>query len=276
MMITEEGSFTFAQLCDPQLGMGGYEDDKARFAQAVSQINELKPNFALVCGDLVDRPDDQSYGDIMELMKGLDIPCYWVPGNHDLLFEPYDHELGISQKESLRRYREALGDDYFSFSHQRVRFVCVNTQLWFSPVADESEKQDRWLRSVFKDARENEENIYVVGHHPLFLVDPDEEDGYYNIPTAKRTELLKLFSTHEVRAFLSGHTHRPILNAHGSMELVAGEPTSVAFRGQLGFRLWEVSGMGQSVNNLVPLGHKKENSRREARKGVGSVERRER
>src|SRR5437588_11592772 len=41
----KEQPFTFVQMCDPQLGMGGYEADVARFKQAVKQINALKPDF---------------------------------------------------------------------------------------------------------------------------------------------------------------------------------------------------------------------------------------
>jgi hypothetical protein len=39
----EETSFTFVQLCDTQLGMGGYEHDVKAFRQAVQQINALTP-----------------------------------------------------------------------------------------------------------------------------------------------------------------------------------------------------------------------------------------
>src|SRR5438270_8580224 len=42
-----EQQFTFVQMCDPQLGMGGYEADVARFTQSVNQINALKPDFVV-------------------------------------------------------------------------------------------------------------------------------------------------------------------------------------------------------------------------------------
>ena len=52
-MSPENRSFTFAQICDTQLGMGGYEHDVKTFKTAVAQINALKPDFAVICGDLV-------------------------------------------------------------------------------------------------------------------------------------------------------------------------------------------------------------------------------
>ena len=51
--------FTFIQICDPQLGKGGYEHDLKTFEQAVVQSNALKPDFVVICGDLVSRLNEQ-------------------------------------------------------------------------------------------------------------------------------------------------------------------------------------------------------------------------
>lgn len=40
-------TFTFAQICDTQLGMGGYAHDVKTFKAAVSKINTLKPDFVV-------------------------------------------------------------------------------------------------------------------------------------------------------------------------------------------------------------------------------------
>ena len=43
---TQSRDFSFVQLCDTQLGMGGYEHDVEIFCQAVERINDLNPDFA--------------------------------------------------------------------------------------------------------------------------------------------------------------------------------------------------------------------------------------
>ena len=40
--------FSFVQLCDTQLGMGGYEHDIRSFEQAVKQINEIHPDLVVI------------------------------------------------------------------------------------------------------------------------------------------------------------------------------------------------------------------------------------
>ena len=71
--------FSFVQLCDTQLGMGGYDHDIESFQQAVKQINDLNPDFVVICGDLVNKPNDSSFFDFKKIVKGFNIPCYPAP-----------------------------------------------------------------------------------------------------------------------------------------------------------------------------------------------------
>ncbi|MCA1747670.1 MAG: hypothetical protein LC655_08230, partial [Bacteroidales bacterium] len=75
-MFEELESFSFVQLCDPQLGMGGYEHDKATFKQAVKQINALDVDFVAICGDFVHHSSDSSFADYIEIRDGLNKPFY--------------------------------------------------------------------------------------------------------------------------------------------------------------------------------------------------------
>ena len=76
----ETKPFTFVQLCDTQLGFGGYEHDIDSFRQAVKQINALepKPDFVVICGDLVNKRDDKSFTDFKTIKDKLTIPWYCV------------------------------------------------------------------------------------------------------------------------------------------------------------------------------------------------------
>src|SRR5436853_979848 len=53
------GPFVFLQLADTQFGMfdadASWEKETALFEHAVEHINRLRPKFAIVCGDLVNR-----------------------------------------------------------------------------------------------------------------------------------------------------------------------------------------------------------------------------
>ncbi len=65
--LSEPLLFSFAQMCDTQLGMGGYEHDVKTFGLAVTQINKLKPDFVVICGDLVSKANDKSWADLFTI-----------------------------------------------------------------------------------------------------------------------------------------------------------------------------------------------------------------
>lgn len=226
--------FAFVQLCDTQLGMGGYEHDIKTFKQAVKQINQINPDFAVICGDLVNHASDSSYADFKNIMKGFKMPCYLAPGNHDV--------GNVLTDTSLAYYRNRIGKDYFMFENKGVNFVVTNTQLWKADVANESEKHHQWFKKTMDSLGEKKASIFGIGHYPIFLKTPDEEEAYFNLPVAIRKEILASLKKNKVKAYLSGHKHETLINNFENIQLVSGETTSKNFdKRPLGFRLWEVT-----------------------------------
>ena len=244
--LAEPRLFSFAQMCDTQLGMGGYEHDVKTFGLAVTQINKMKPDFVVICGDLVSKANDKSWADFNRIKAGFKIPCHCAAGNHDVGNKP--------TAESLQRYREKIGKDYYTVEHKGYTFVIANTQLWKAPLKGESEKHDKWFKGVLAAAKKKVSPVVVVVHYPLFVKTPDEKENYSNIPSAKRMELLKLCKENGVVAFLAGHTHKLVVNEYKGIQLVNGETTSKNFdKRPMGFRWWDVATKGKMVHRFVAL-----------------------
>jgi len=242
----KQKAFSFVQMCDTQLGMGGYEHDVMTFTLAVKQINEMKPDFVVICGDLVQTANDKSFKDFNRIRAGFKLPCHCAPGNHDVSNNP--------TPETLRRYRETIGKDYFSVEHKGYTLVVANTQLWKAPLAGESEKHDAWFKETLEAAKAKSSPVIVVVHYPLFLKSPDEKEIYYNLPIPKRKELLELCVENGVVGFLAGHTHRHIAKTYRGIQMVNGETTSKNFdKRPMGFRLWNVNTRRELSHRFVPL-----------------------
>jgi 3',5'-cyclic AMP phosphodiesterase CpdA len=250
---SKPGPFTFVQICDPQLGMGGYEHDLKTFKQAVIQANALKPDFVVICGDLVARLDEKSVKDFNRIKTGFTIPTHCVPGNHDVFNDHQDKRNGINHAQSLANYRKAMGKDYYSFEHKGQVFLCANSQLWKVALKGESEKHDQWVKQTLATASKKGLPVFVVMHHPLYTDTLDEKDAYSNLPTAKRKELLELFEKHGVVAVLTGHEHKVIIREHKGIQLVTGETTSKTHGSPLGFRLWHIKGARPYKHESVSL-----------------------
>lgn len=238
--------FTFVQMCDPQIGFGGYEADLARFRQAVKQINARRPDFVVICGDLVNGARASSFRDLKAVKSGFGVPCYCAPGNHDVANHP--------TAATLNRYRKAMGRDYFAFDHKGCTFIILDTQLWKAPVAGESEKQEAWLKETLRRTNRAHRPVFIVQHYPLFEKTPDEPETYYNLPEPKRQELLQLFERSGVVAILAGHTHTTSRRSFQGIQMVTSETTSRNFdKRPFGFRVWHVAGKPPYDNEFVPL-----------------------
>ena len=91
-------------------------------------------------------------------------------------------------------------------------------------------------------------------HHPLFVKDAEERETYYNLPQAKRRELLGLFERFGVVALLAGHTHTTTMHDYHGIQMVTSENTSKNFdKHPSGFRVWHVESRQPSRNEFVPL-----------------------
>ncbi len=226
--------FSFVQMCDPQLGMGGYEHDVLFFTLAVEKINEIDPDFVLICGDLVHHASDSTFGKFNDIRKGFSMPVHCAPGNHDVGNTPNDSSLAV--------YRNFIGNDYYDFQHKGYSFIVFNTQLWKADCGEESERHNRWVMETLSGIKGGRQRTFVAGHYPIYLEDPEEEEKYFNLPLNKRKELLTLFEQKGVVAYLSGHTHETIINNYKGIQLISGETTSKNFdKRPMGFRVWTVS-----------------------------------
>lgn len=227
--------------------MGGYAADQARFEIAVEAINALKADWVVICGDLVnDGNDDQAVADFQAIARGFEMPCHLAPGNHDVGNEP--------TPESLKRYRDQYGPDYFTVREGGVKLMIVNTQLWKAPVAGESEAHDRWFREELAESRASGAPTLLVSHYPPFTDNPGEDENYYNLPLATRAEVLELAKGAGVKAWLAGHVHKNLEREFAGIPVIASATTSKNFDGApYGFRVWTLDGDGALSHRYVPL-----------------------
>ena len=101
------------------------------FHKAVEMVNLLQPEFVACLGDLVEGYNDASgqpadeevyrawWQEIDESLAQLDMPFFFLPGNHDL-----------NSPASVKVWRERHGGSraYYHFIYKNVLFLMVNTE----------------------------------------------------------------------------------------------------------------------------------------------------
>src|SRR5262249_13592548 len=128
------------------------------------------------------------------------IRLFNVPGNHDVANEP--------TAESLARYREAFGPDYYSFRIGAIAGFVLNSSIAQHPehVPNEAAKMEAWLpEELAKARRDGVKHLIVFQHIPLFL---DSPDPYFSIPAETRARYLPLLHQYGVGYVFAGHYHR--------------------------------------------------------------------
>jgi len=232
--------FFFVQMADTQFGMlggeiRGLEAEEAMCNVAVEHINRLKPAFAIVCGDMTNAyPENSSTPLYLQhaekdafkrVFSRVDesIPLLCVCGNHDIGDRPNSKTLNI--------YMKRWGDDYYSFWCGGVKFLVINTQVYKAlerdPHAEDllrmRKAQDAWLeKELEKTDAEKPAHLVILSHIPPYIEAPDEEDGYFNLKSTSRDELVTKCKAKGASKWFCGHYHRNscACDADGKFEVV--------------------------------------------------------
>lgn len=227
--------FRFVVAADPQLFRG----QKADFEKALLSINDFKPDFVVVCGDLIETPADlhqiDAYTDSVSKLSP-EITLYNVAGNHD---------LGRPAKiQNIRVYEQHFGKLWYTFEYGNSLFIVLSSDILQNDDLPMNKQQIQWLIKLLEASQSSpEKQIFVFMHHPLYLNSPDEADAYSNMPIQIRKTLLDLFAEYHVNAVFSGHYHNNKINRFQGVDLITTNSITVPMGNiPAGFRVVEVQG----------------------------------
>jgi 3',5'-cyclic AMP phosphodiesterase CpdA len=214
-----KSEFSFIQVSDPQFGFisdnKGYAEETSLYEKAVEKINELRPVFVVITGDLVNnRTNKAQWDEFRRITSKIKPRVYIVPGNHDL-----GHEL---TEADLKEFDEMFGTDRFAIGYRKSRFIGINSNLIKSEVPVLENEQLQWLQQQLAAAK-GSDHILIFCHHPFFIKDPAEPEQYFNIKPETRARYLALFEQSGVDAIFAGHLHK---NAEASYDNILMITTS--------------------------------------------------
>jgi len=208
--------FVFLHFGDPQIGMkwhGSVAKQIRRFADAVSQANELKPAFVVIAGDLTHQRKPKQWAAFDAELGKLEVPVMLTAGNHDM-HDPEEREA----------YVKRHGKDYYAVTYSNCTFLVINSMLFKEPFVKEQAAADQWafIENTLPEAeKRGRTHVFISLHHP---------------PTSNRSDvpdrLLALARKHGVRVFLAGHTHknRVVETKDGTPSIYVTSGTNALFR----------------------------------------------
>ena len=251
--------YVIVQIADAQLGFTEtdaykaagkeYEGDVSYeikyLTKAVEMVNEIRPDAVVFTGDQVHNPGNSyEWSAFKTAVSAIskDIKVFHLPGNHDI-------HLGENEV-NMEPFEERFGKGNFVYDISDVKIVGINTNYIKYNDPRENE-QFEWLVSSLN--KKKGQTTVVFGHHPFFLNDIEEGDGYFQIQKDKRHVYFDMFSKKDVDAVFAGHLHDSAGGEFNEIPLYTSTSISV----QLGdskpsIRLITID-KGQIVTEAVPL-----------------------
>ena len=116
------------------------------FPDAVIKLNLLQPEFVMTMGDVIEGHTsdpaqlNREWTELFKAVKPLEMPLFWVPGNHDYWYQSRQNAEAELRTYDMRSvYKQRVGRPWFHFVYRNVLFlVLCNTMK--DPVEIEEEK----------------------------------------------------------------------------------------------------------------------------------------
>lgn len=184
--------FTFAIIGDKT---GGGYDKWPVFDRAIDEINVLKPDFAIMVGDLIqgytyDKAQvEAEWKEFWEHQSDLIIPFLPLPGNHD-----------ITNPMMYDYWQKHIGRTYAAFTYKGCLFLLLNTEEKHS----HPEGSEGWTETWFGDAQvsyitdelakhKDVRHTFVMLHKPAWL---HETSGWSQIEDVLADRAYTVFAGH--------------------------------------------------------------------------------
>lgn len=158
------------------------------FEDGVRKVNLLQPEFVMSVGDLIQggtRDRNAIAAQWLEFRSFVDelqMPFFFVPGNHD-----------ISNEVMAEEWKQRFGQSYYHFVYRDVLFLCLNTEDP-PPSRMSAAQRDYVARALVENSKVRWTLVFM--HKPLW--DHEEETGWREI------EALLKDRKHTV---IGGHRH---------------------------------------------------------------------
>lgn len=174
------------------------------FEKILESISSLpfKPDFIIHTGDVVADPDERSYALFNTLVKQIDIPFYYVVGNHDdsLMTKQF---LKMGAKDDLMEENVV-----YRFTADNNRFLILDGRgpREIDPHGTVSDEQFSVIETELK--ADDSSLISVFIHFPLLPMDCPWVDRDMLLFEGDRLHNLFVKYSKKIRGVFFGHLHR--------------------------------------------------------------------
>ena len=189
------------------------EDSLQKVVQKIKK-DSYKFDFILATGDIAQDGSPRTYERFYKILKRLNAPQYWIPGNHDCLAAMESTNQSLKENVLVERIEQGNWQIILLDSHieGRVPGRLTKDQLDF-------------LRKTLEDYPQN--FALISFHHPPLKVGSQWLDQQMVANSDDFFEIIEKYS--QVRAVLWGHIHQEFDQYIGKVRLLGTPSTCFQF-----------------------------------------------
>ena len=238
----------------------GFADTQARYELSEDMLREELVNplignpydvkFGITVGDVA-FDNLTIYDRHKRMMSLMDIPQWYLPGNHDINFESPN---ALFANETYKRH---FGPTYYSFDEGLIHFVALNN-VEYAGIQDSSragnyrgvitKRQLDWLKNDLESVPKNK-LIVVATHIPLLATADDGKSSPTTGPgTDNFAELIEILSPFENIYGIAGH------DSSNSFKVEIDHSHGWSGKPWIAHTLAEVRGNGWTTGLIDPRG----------------------
>jgi Icc protein len=215
-----ERETTFVHLTDLHIGRPGYEDPHL-FSDTTATLETIlemvatispKPSFIVASGDLTNRGDIESFGELKRIMGALDIPVIYALGNHDTREGFYEGFLEQGEHSSAPYFHDRVIDG--------VHVIALDSSIPGQIGGNIEPEQFDWLEQVIETHSDLPK--LVVSHHAPAIGNESEFAPWRSIRVEDTQRLAEILKGRNVVGLLSGHVHYDRVSVWHGIPVVIG------------------------------------------------------
>ncbi len=213
----------------------------------LSVVQTHQPDYLLLTGDLADAGDWQAYQQLADLIRPLQIPTLWLPGNHDL------------EDRLCQTLRESPFDGRKAVTIGGWRLLLLNSVITTSCVGMGELSADTlvWLQQHLQDMP-TMPTLVALHHHPV----PTGIDWLDQISLQNAEEFYAAIAPFpHVKIVVFGHIHQDLYRRHRQVDYygcpstctqvaIAGSPQESICLDQPGFRWFRLCSDGSYTTGV--------------------------
>lgn len=168
----------------------------------IKELNNLpfQPDFILHTGDVAYDPVPEVYSVIKEIMSQIQVPIYYLTGNHD---DAHSIQGVLMGKDDVKDYL------YYDFEAEGVHFVCLDSNgphVPENPSGTVTQEQLDWLDGICSS--DDERPLVVAVHHNVIPVEVPWLDGWMRMENGEDFHAIVRQARDRLCGVFYGHIHQ--------------------------------------------------------------------